>query len=228
MQYGRGVSMLFAGPPGTGKTMGAQVIANQLHMELYKIQISQVVSKYIGETEKNLREVFTEARKSNSILFFDECDALFGKRASEVKDSNDRNANMETAYLLQQVEDHDGVTIMATNLLQNIDPAFMRRIGFVVHFPFPEKEMRECLYHGMLPAAPPVADDVDFAFLAERFKVSGGGIKNIVLHAAFLAAEEDAPICMRHLVRSAVGELRKNEIVVVREDLREYADLAFD
>ena len=102
------------------------------------------------------------------------------------------------------------------------------RIGFVVHFPFPEKEMRERLYHGMLPAAAPVADDVDFAFLAERFKVSGGGIKNIVLHAAFLAAEEDAPICMRHLVRSAVGELRKNEIVVVREDLREYADLAFD
>ena len=228
VQYGRGVSMLFAGPPGTGKTMGAQVIANQLHMELYKIQISQVVSKYIGETEKNLREVFTEARKSNSILFFDECDALFGKRASEVKDSNDRNANMETAYLLQQVEDHDGVTIMATNLLQNIDPAFMRRIGFVVHFPFPEKEMRERLYRGMLPASAPVADDVDFAFLAERFKVSGGGIKNIVLHAAFLAAEEDAPICMRHLVRSAVGELRKNEIVVVREDLREYADLAFD
>ena len=220
--------LCLVGPPGTGKTMGAQVIANQLHMELYKIQISQVVSKYIGETEKNLREVFTEARKSNSILFFDECDALFGKRASEVKDSNDRNANMETAYLLQQVEDHDGVTIMATNLLQNIDPAFMRRIGFVVHFPFPEKEMRERLYHGMLPAAAPVADDVDFAVLAERFKVSGGGIKNIVLHAAFLAAEEDAPICMRHLVRSAVGELRKNEIVVVREDLREYADLAFD
>lgn len=156
-----------------------------------------------------MREVFTEARKSNSILFFDECDALFGKRASEVKDSNDRNANMETAYLLQQVEDHDGVTIMATNLLQNIDPAFMRRIGFVVHFPFPEKEMRERLYHGMLPAAAPVADDVDFAFLAERFKVSGGGIKNIVLHAAFLAAEEDAPICMRHLVRSAVGSCVK-------------------
>lgn len=224
--YGRGLSMLFSGPPGTGKTMGAQVVANQLHMELYKIQLSQVVSKYIGETEKNLRAVFQEAKHSNCILFFDECDALFGKRA-EVKDSHDRHANVETAYLLQQVEEHEGVTVMATNLLQNIDAAFMRRIGFVVHFPFPDKETRVKLYRSMLPERAPFSEDIDFDFLAEKFKVSGGSIKNIVLHAAFLAAAQGKPIGMEQMLNAAVNEMRKNEIIVAREDLREYADLIF-
>ncbi|WP_144064108.1 ATP-binding protein [Faecalibacterium sp. An58] len=224
VRYGRGLSILFAGAPGTGKTMCAQVIANQLDMELYKINLSQIVSKYIGETEKNLRAVFQEARHAGCILFFDECDALFGKR-SEVKDAHDRNANVEVAYLLQQLEEHDGVCILATNLLGNIDAAFMRRITYVVRFPFPEPPMREAIYRRMLPPAAPVADDIDWAFLAEKFRLSGGHIKNIVLAAAFLAAGSGQPISMRHLLRAAVDELKKNDIVVVREELKEYADL---
>lgn len=224
--YGKGVSLLFSGQPGTGKTMAAQVIARDLHMQIYQIQLSQVVSKYIGETEKNLRAVFQEAKNSNSILFFDECDALFGKRG-EVKDSNDRHANTETAYLLQQVEEHEGMTILATNLLQNIDPAFMRRIRFVVHFPFPDAAARKLLYQKMLLATMPVADDIDLDFLAEIFEVSGGGIKNIVMQAAFMAAAADKPIGMRQLLQAGVDEQKKNEIIVVREDLREYADLVF-
>ncbi len=224
VSYGRGLSILFAGAPGTGKTMCAQVIANELNMEMYKINISQIVSKYIGETEKNLHAVFAEARRSNCILFFDECDAIFGKR-SEVKDAHDRNANVEVAYLLQQIEEHDGVCIMATNLIGNIDAAFMRRITYVVHFPFPDAAMREMIYRRTLPQQAPVSDDIDWRFLAEKFELSGGHIKNIVLSAAFLAALEGQPIGMSHLLRAAVGELKKNEIVVVREDLREYADL---
>lgn len=222
--YGRGLSILFAGAPGTGKTMCAQVIANDLQMELYKIDISQIVSKYIGETEKNLQAVFAEARHSNCVLFFDECDAIFGKR-SDVKDAHDRNANVEVAYLLQQIEEHDGVCIMATNLIGNIDAAFMRRITYVVHFPFPDAAMREEIYRRTMPPEAPVADDINWSFLAEKFELSGGHIKNIVLSAAFLAAQENKPIGMSHLLRSAVGELKKNEIVVVREELREYADL---
>ena len=227
VQYGRGLSILFAGAPGTGKTMCAQIIANQLNMEMYKINLSQIVSKYIGETEKNLRAVFTEARNADCILFFDECDALFGKR-SEVKDSHDRNANVEVAYLLQQIEEYDGVCILATNLIGNIDAAFMRRITYVVRFPFPEAEMREQIYRRTIPKSAPLDDDIDWAFLAEKFPLSGGHIKNIVLAAAFLAAEEGEPISMRHLLRAAVNEMKKNEIIVVREQLREYIDLLDD
>ena len=155
---------------------------------------------------------------------FDECDAIFGKR-SEVKDAHDRNANVEVAYLLQQIEEHDGVCIMATNLIGNIDAAFMRRITYVVHFPFPDPAMRQEIYRRTVPKEAPVSDDVDWAFLAEKFELSGGHIKNIVLSAAFLAALEGEPIGMSQLLRAAVGELKKNEIVVVREELREYADL---
>ena len=226
ISYGKGVSMMFAGPPGTGKTMAAQVVANQLHMQLYQIQLSQVVSKYIGETEKNLRALFREARNSSCILFFDECDALFGKRG-EVKDSNDRYANVEVAYLLQQVEAHEGVSILATNLLQNIDTAFMRRISFVAHFPFPDQAMRRQLFEKMLPRDTPREPDIDFDFLAEKFNVTGGSIKNIVLHAAFEAAASNVPLGMVHLLRAGVAEFRKNDIIIVREDMREYADLVF-
>ena len=222
--YGRGLSVLFAGAPGTGKTMCAQVIATELNMEMYKINISQIVSKYIGETEKNLHAVFTEARKSNCILFFDECDALFGKRG-EVKDANDRNANVEVAYLLQQIEEYDGVCIMATNLIGNMDEAFMRRVTYVVRFPFPDARAREEIYRRTVPDVAPVSDDIDWAFLAERFELAGGHIKNIVLSAAFMAAGAGEPIGMRHLLKAAVGEMKKNGIVVVREELREYADL---
>jgi len=222
--YGWGLSILFAGSPGTGKTMCAQVIAHDLNMELYKINLSQIVSKYIGETEKNLRALFSEAKNASCILFFDECDALFGKR-SEVKDSHDRNANVEVAYLLQQIEEYDGVCILATNLMGNIDAAFMRRITYVVHFPFPEPPAREAIYRGMLPATAPVSEDIDWRFLAEKFELSGGHIKNIVLSAAFMAAGEGKPISMRHMLNAAVTEMKKNEIVVVKEQLREYADL---
>ena len=224
VSYGRGLSVLFAGVPGTGKTMCAQIMAGELNMEMYKINISQIVSKYIGETEKNLQAVFREAKNSNCILFFDECDALFGKR-SEVKDSHDRNANVETAYLLQQIEEYDGVCILATNLLQNIDEAFLRRITFVVHFPFPDTETRERIYRGLVAPGVPLEDGIDWRFLAEKFVLSGGYIKNIVVSAAFMAAQEHREIGMRHLLNAAVNEMKKNEIVVVREELREYADL---
>lgn len=224
--YGRGLSVLFSGPPGTGKTMAAQVVTNQLNMQMYKIQLSQIVSKYIGETEKNLRRVFTEAKNANCILFFDEMDALFGKR-SEVKDSHDRNANVETAYLLQQMEEYDGVVLMATNLLQNIDEAFMRRINFVVSFPFPDEGTRLLLWRKMLETSAPVSADVDLKFLADNFKLAGGNIKNCAVHAAFLAAAEGTEITMRHLVRSVVAEQRKNNVVVLREELKEYADMVF-
>ena len=227
VSYGRGLSILFAGAPGTGKTMCAQVLAGQLNMEMYKINISQIVSKYIGETEKNLHSVFREARSSNCILFFDECDALFSKR-SDVKDAHDRNANVEVAYLLQQMEEHDGVCILASNLIQNIDAAFMRRITYVVHFPFPDVPTRKAIYMQMIPPGAPVSDDIDWDFIAEKFYLSGGHIKNIVVSAAFMAASDEKPISMRYLLTAAVNELKKNEIVVVKEELREYADLIFD
>ena len=222
--YGKGLSMLFSGPPGTGKTMAAQVIANQLKMRLYKVRISQIVSKYIGETEKNLSMIFTEAKNADCILFFDETDALFGKR-TEVKDSHDRHANIETAYLLQQMEEYDGVVLMATNLIQNIDEAFMRRINFVVSFPFPDEETRRLLWKKLLDTKAPIAEDVDFDFLAEGFRLAGGSIKNSVINAAFSAAAEDKPIGMRHLLTGIVTEQRKNNIIVLKEDLRQYADL---
>lgn len=224
--YGKGLSMLFAGPPGTGKTMGAQVIAHELHMQSYKIQLSQVISKYIGETEKNLEKIFREAKNANCILFFDEMDALFGKR-SEVKDSNDRHANIEVAYLLQQMEEYDGIIIMATNLLQNIDDAFMRRINYIINFPFPDENIRLNLWKKLLDVNAPVADDLDLKFMANQFKVAGGNIKNIVIGAAFLAASEGSSISMKHLLKSAVQEQRKNNIIIVKEDLKEYADLIF-
>jgi len=159
------------------------------------------------------------------VLFFDETDALFGKR-SEVKDSHDRHANIETAYLLQQMEEYDGVVLMATNLLQNIDEAFMRRISFVVAFPFPDAPTRKLLWRKMLDAKAPT-ENIDYDFLAENFKMAGGNVKNCVIHAAFLAASEGSPIGMRHLLTGIVNEQRKNNTVVLREDLKQYADLVF-
>ncbi|GHU57954.1 hypothetical protein FACS1894133_1810 [Clostridia bacterium] len=226
ISYGKGLSILFSGVPGTGKTMCAQIIAKHLNMEAYRVNISQIISKYIGETEKNLNALFKEARNSDCILFFDECDALFSKR-SDVKDSHDKNANAEVAYLLQLIEEYDGVCILASNLLQNIDEAFMRRITYVVNFPFPEPETRKQIYIHMLPKQLPVSDDIDWDFIAGKFKLSGGHIKNIVLSAVFAAASEDMPLCMRHVLVSAVREMKKNGIVVVREELRRYEDLIF-
>ncbi|MFZ5352371.1 MAG: ATP-binding protein [Bacillota bacterium] len=221
LPYGKGLSMLFSGPPGTGKTMAAQVIANELTLEIYKIDLSQIISKYIGETEKNLNMIFTEAKHSNAILFFDETDALFGKR-SEVKDSHDKYANIETAYLLQRMEEYDGISIMATNYLQNIDEAFMRRINYIIKFPFPDAKYRELLWRSMYTKETPLSKDIDFKYLGEKFLIAGGNIKNIVLASAFLAAENGEAVSMKHIVNAAKYELEKSGKILLKEDIGEY------
>jgi SpoVK/Ycf46/Vps4 family AAA+-type ATPase len=199
---------LFSGPAGTGKTMAAEVIARELGLDLYKIDLSQVVSKYIGETEKNLHEVFREARRSYAILFFDEADALFGKR-SEVKDAHDRYSNIEIGYLLQKMEEYDGIAILATNLRQNMDEAFVRRLQVIVDFPFPNEEYRELIWGVIFPAESPLGDDVDFNLLAREIRLAGGNIKNMALAAAFFAADNGGVIRMPHLVRAAKREYQK-------------------
>nr|WP_236588166.1 AAA family ATPase [Tumebacillus amylolyticus] len=221
LSYGKGLSMLFAGPPGTGKTMSAEVIAHELQLEIYKIDLSQIISKYIGETEKNLHEIFSEAQLSSSILFFDEADALFGKR-SEVKDSHDKHANVETAYLLQKMEEYEGITILATNFQQNIDEAFMRRLNYVVRFPFPDATYREYIWRGMFPKETPLDEDVDFAYLAEKFQLAGGSIKNIVTSAAFLAVEAGQLVQMRHLLRAVKHELDKTGKLLLKTEVEDY------
>ncbi|HET9579138.1 MAG TPA: ATP-binding protein [Usitatibacter sp.] len=205
---GTGVKALFAGPSGTGKTMAASVIARELGLDLYKVDLSGLVSKYIGETEKNLDRVFAAARNGNAILFFDEADAIFGRR-SEVKDAHDRYANIEVAYLLQKLEDHDGVVVLASNLKRNIDEAFARRLHYVVDFPTPDAPQREALWRGMFPARAPRADDIDFPFLARQFELAGGDIRNVVLDAAFLAAQYGGAIGMREIVQALARQMAK-------------------
>jgi AAA+ superfamily predicted ATPase len=204
----QGLKVLFAGESGTGKTMAAQVLARELGLEIFRLDLATVVSKYIGETEKNLDRVFGAADGSNAVLFFDEADALFGKR-SEVRDAHDRYANLEVAYLLQRMEGYPGCVILATNFRQNIDEAFLRRLDFVVDFPFPEAPDRERLWRLHLPETAPVAEDVDVAVLGHRFKLSGGNIRNASLTGAFLAAEGGGRIEMRHLVRGVAYEYTK-------------------
>lgn len=208
LSFGKGLSALFSGPPGTGKTMAAEVIANKLHLDLYKIDLSQVVSKYIGETEKNLHKIFREAQGSNAILFFDEADALFGKR-SEVKDAHDRYANIEIGYLLQKIEEYDGIAILATNLRKNMDEAFVRRLQFIVEFPFPDEEHRQLIWEVIFPQEVPFCDDVDFGFLAREVKLPGGNIKNIALAGAFYAASDGGAVKMTHLIHAARREHQK-------------------
>jgi SpoVK/Ycf46/Vps4 family AAA+-type ATPase len=202
MPNSSGISALFAGDSGTGKTLSAEVIAKDLGLVMYKIDLSAVVSKYIGETEKNLNTIFTTAQSSNAILFFDEADALFGKR-SEVKDARDRYANIEIAYLLQQIEAYDGVVIMATNFRQNLDDAFTRRLDFLVDFPFPDAEYRQRLWEAHFPPRTPMADDVDFGEVAQRYRLAGGNIRNVALAAAYLAAANGRVVTREH-IRSAV------------------------
>ncbi|WP_341878091.1 ATP-binding protein [Defluviitalea saccharophila] len=221
LSYGKGLSIMFAGPPGTGKTMAAQVIAKEVNMEIYKIDLSQVVSKYIGETEKNLKEIFDEAKNSNTILFFDETDAILGKR-SDVKDAHDRYSNLEVSFLLQKMEEHTGVTILATNHLQNIDEAFIRRINFIIHFPFPDEESRKKIWEKIFPDQTPLDDDIDFKYLAKNFEISGGNIKNIALSAAFLAASENTSVGMYQILSALKHELRKQGKILLREDFGEY------
>jgi len=205
---GLGISALFAGESGTGKTMAAEVLAKALELELYRIDLSAVVSKYIGETEKNLRQVFDAAEESGAILLFDEADALFGKR-SEVKDSHDRYANIEISYLLQRMEAYRGLAILTTNQRSALDSAFQRRLRFVVQFPFPDTAQREAIWRGVFPAEAPL-DGLDFTKLAQ-LGVAGGHIRNIALNAAFLAADAGVPIAMSHLLRATHVEAAKRE-----------------
>ena len=221
---GKGLLVLFAGPSGTGKTMTAGVMARDLGLDLYKIDLSSIVSKYIGETEKNLERIFRAAQCSNAILFFDEADALFGKR-SEVKDAHDRYANIEVSYLLQKIEDHDGPVILATNLTKNIDDAFARRMHFVVRFPLPDEEQRQRLWRGMVPKQAPLDQAVDFPFLAAQFSFAGGDIRNIVLDAAFRAAEDGKVITMPHLLRAIEQQFIKQGRVPCAAEFRQYYDL---
>lgn len=205
---GRGVTALFAGDSGTGKTMSAEVIAGTLGLDLYVIDLSTVVDKYIGETEKNLDRVFTEADRVNGVLLFDEADAIFGKR-SEVKDARDRYANVEVAYLLQRMEQFDGMAVLTTNLRANVDEAFLRRLDAIVDFPLPEVDDRRRLWVRNLTANAPKADDIDVDFLARQFQLSGGNIRNVAVGAAFLAADAGRPMTMEDLVRETAREYRK-------------------
>ncbi len=223
LPYGKGVSMIFTGPPGTGKTMGAQVIASELGMDIYKVSLSNIVSKYIGETEKNLEEIFTKAKKCRVILFFDEADVLFSKR-TEVKDSNDKYSNMESAFLLQKIEEYTGVVILATNLVQNFDEAFKRRMRFIIDFPFPDESYRREMWKTAFPDKTPVKD-IDIDFLA-KYELSGSNIKNIALHAAFLAsASESSDVEMKHIILAVKNEFSKSGKTFTAVEAGEYCYL---
>jgi hypothetical protein len=205
---GLGISVLFAGVSGTGKTMAAEVLANELRLDLHKVDLSQVVSKYIGETEKNLRRVFDAAEAGATVLLFDEADALFGKR-SDVKDSHDRYANVEVSYLLQRMEAYRGLAILTTNMRAALDPAFLRRLAFVVEFPFPDAAMRAEIWRRVFPATTPTRG-LDWEQLA-RLSLAGGNIRSVALGAAFLAADADEPVQMKHIRQAAESEYAKLE-----------------
>ena len=224
ISLGKGLNALFAGASGTGKTMAADVIANALKIDLYKIDLSAIVSKYIGETEKNLDQIFREGKTSNAILFFDEADALFGKR-SEVRDSHDRYANIQIAYLLQKMDEYDGVVILATNLRNNIDDAFARRMHFTIEFPMPEEADRLRIWNGMFPPEVPIGKDVDLPFMAKQFKITGGNIKNIAVSAAFLAANDSQVIKMENLIHATKREYQKIGKLCTQTDFGLYFDL---
>lgn len=219
LSRGRGIAALFAGPSGTGKTMAAEVLARHLQLDLYRIDLASVISKYIGETEKNLRRVFDAAEESGAILFFDEADALFGKR-SEVRDSHDRYANIEINYLLQRMEDYRGLAILATNRKSSLDSAFLRRLRFLVDFPFPSLADRVRIWRGAFPAQAEL-DPLDHEFLA-RLEIPGGNISNIALNAAFLAAGEGAAINMHHVLTAARREYAKMDKLVLESEFGRY------
>jgi SpoVK/Ycf46/Vps4 family AAA+-type ATPase len=218
---GKGLSVLFVGPSGTGKTMAADIIANDLGLELYKIDLSGVVSKYIGETEKNLSQIFEAAEQSNAALFFDEADAIFGKR-SDIKDAHDRYANIETNYLLQRMEEYEGIVILASNFPKNIDDAFTRRLRFIVEFPLPDESSRLQIWQHIFPADMPRSNDLDIDFLSRKLKLSGGHIKNIALNAAFLAAANSGVMDMEDIIRATKREFHKMGRLCVRADFEQY------
>ena len=218
LALGKGLNVLFAGPPGTGKTMAADVLAGALGLDLYRIDLSMVVSKYIGETEKNLARIFAEARTSNAVLFFDEADALFGKR-TQVHDAHDRYANVEISYLLQKMEEYQGLVILATNLRKNIDEAFVRRLHFAVDFPIPGPANRLRIWAQIWPAATPRDPSLDLDVLAEQVEVAGGNIRNIALASAFLAAADGGTVTMRHVRDAVRREYQKIGKVLTPNDL---------
>ncbi len=223
---GDGVTVLFHGASGTGKTMAAEALARELGLELYRVDLATVVSKYIGETEKNLRRVFAAAATVNGILLFDEADALFGRR-SEVRDAHDRYANIETAYLLGEFESFSGLTVLATNLIANVDDAFTRRIQLSIEFPMPGAAERERMWRRALPPSAPLAGDVDLRSMAQRVEVSGAVIANAALAAAFAAAADGTPITLAHLVSGAAREVEKLGRPVTRAEFGDlYAALA--
>ena len=220
--YGTGTSLVFSGSPGTGKTMAAQVLARELGLELFRIDLAAVVSKYIGETEKNLNVIFEEGRKSQAVLFFDEADVLFSKR-TEVRDSNDKYSNMEAAFLLQKMEEYTGTVILATNYLQNVDEAFKRRMTFLIEFPFPDPENRRRLWEISIPQRMRLENDVDFDFLSAHFELSGSQIKNSVRNGAFLAVGDgENAVGMRHLLLAVKRELEKSGKKLSAGDFGEY------
>ena len=220
----RGLTALFAGPSGTGKTMAAEVLAAELGLDLYTVDLATVVDKYVGETEKNLDRIFAEAERVNGVILFDEADALFGKR-SEVSDAHDRYANVEVAYLLQRMELFEGIAILATNLRANLDEAFTRRLDSLVDFPEPEEEYRLQLWQRTLGTAMPRAGDLDLSFLAQAFKLAGGGIRNIVVAAAYAAAELGRPVEMVDLIRATQREYLKMGRLCVESEFGPYYHL---
>ncbi|MCP5050017.1 MAG: ATP-binding protein [bacterium] len=221
LSLGKGLNILFSGPSGTGKTLASEILAHALNLDFYKIDLSCVVSKYIGETEKNLAAIFKEAETANAVLFFDEADSLFGKR-SEVKDAHDRYANIEINYVLQKMEEHEGVVILATNFRKNIDDAFTRRMHFCLDFPFPDEEYRLKIWETIFPRRMPMEEEIDYEFLARSFKVPGGSIKNIALNAAFLAAGEGKILAMPHIARAVRREYQKTGKLYEPTDFGKY------
>ena len=222
--YGSGITALFSGPPGTGKTMAAQIIANELHMELYKIDLSQLIDKYVGETEKNIRRVFDEAKKSNCVLFFDEADAIFNKRL-EAGNSNERFANIESSLLLQCIEEYNGVALLATNNMTAIDAAFLRRFRFYLSFKEPDEEIRREIWSSVFPDGAPVDEEVDFRELARIFSFTGAIIKNVALQAAYLAADRKKNIGLLEIMVAVRRELEKNHRMLTREEMGSFGYL---
>jgi SpoVK/Ycf46/Vps4 family AAA+-type ATPase len=221
---GKGLNILLAGPPGIGKTMSAEIIAGELGLDLYRIDLSCVVSKYIGETEKNLSKIFKEAETGNCILFFDEADALFGKR-TEVRDSHDRYANIEINYLLQKMDEYNGIVLLATNMRKNLDTAFTRRLHHVVEFPFPDEKYRGLIWKNAFPGNTPKADDIDYNFLAGKFKLAGGNIKNIAVNSAFLASANGGKVNMESIILALKREYQKMGKMCSKSDFGQYYSL---
>jgi ATP-dependent 26S proteasome regulatory subunit len=215
--YGRGLCALFYGSPGTGKTMAVQVMANELGLDLYRIDLSQLVSKYIGETEKNISDLFRRAKNINALLFFDEADSLFAKR-SEVKDAHDRYANADTAHLLQKLEEYEGISILATNYVNNIDDAFKRRIKYMINFVFPTPEVRLKLWKTVLPKKVVLEEEIDFEFFAYNFELAGSNIKDILTTAAYIAASEHTGLANRHIVEAVKLNFKKYGKILTNED----------